>query len=93
MALAKAAAARGVPFVLTSTSITPMEEIAQQSGANLWFQLYPWVEEDDTMALIRKARGPDRRPARRRARCRRRHRFQPWRAGARQCGGDHQHPA
>jgi isopentenyl diphosphate isomerase/L-lactate dehydrogenase-like FMN-dependent dehydrogenase len=55
MALAKAAAACGVPFVVTSTSITSMEEIAGQSGAELWFQLYPWVEEDDTMALIRKA--------------------------------------
>ena len=56
VALAKAAATAGVPFTLTSTSLTPMAQIVKEAGGNLWFQLFPWKEEKDTFALIGKAR-------------------------------------
>lgn len=38
---ARAAAAQGVPFILSSASSTPMEEVAEaMGGATRWFQLY-----------------------------------------------------
>src|SRR5690606_33580697 len=44
-AAARAAAARGVPFVLSSASSTPMEEVAEaMGGAERWFQLY-WPKD------------------------------------------------
>ena len=38
--LAKAAGRAGVPFTLATGSNTPMEKVAQESGARAWFQLY-----------------------------------------------------
>ncbi|MFI2410841.1 lactate 2-monooxygenase [Streptomyces sp. NPDC018947] len=44
-AAARAAAAQGVPFVLSSASSTPMEEVAGAMGdAERWFQLY-WPKD------------------------------------------------
>lgn len=44
-AAARAAAAQGVPFVLSSASSTPMEEVAEaMGGAERWFQLY-WPKD------------------------------------------------
>jgi L-lactate dehydrogenase (cytochrome) len=37
---AKAAANKGVPFTLSTVSICPIEEVAPQSPAPIWFQLY-----------------------------------------------------
>jgi (S)-mandelate dehydrogenase len=56
LALAQAAKAMGVPFTLTSTSITPMERIAAEVGGRLWFQLYIWKQEELSFGLIRRAR-------------------------------------
>ncbi|MGW9398780.1 lactate 2-monooxygenase [Streptomyces sp. NPDC055642] len=42
---ARAAAAQGVPFVLSSASSTPMEQVAEAMGeAERWFQLY-WPKD------------------------------------------------
>jgi isopentenyl diphosphate isomerase/L-lactate dehydrogenase-like FMN-dependent dehydrogenase len=44
-AAARAAAAQGVPFVLSSASSTPMEEVAEAMGdGERWFQLY-WPKD------------------------------------------------
>jgi (S)-mandelate dehydrogenase len=54
IALAKAAAAAGIPFCVSTQSITPIEHIAQ-SRARLWFQLYVWKNRQRTLALIDRA--------------------------------------
>lgn len=38
--LARAAAARGIPFTLSSLSTTRLEDVATQAGGRLWMQLY-----------------------------------------------------
>ena len=44
--LAKAARKAGIPFTLATGSNTPMEKVAQESGARAWFQLYMWRERE-----------------------------------------------
>jgi isopentenyl diphosphate isomerase/L-lactate dehydrogenase-like FMN-dependent dehydrogenase len=56
LALAKAAAAAGVPFTLTGTSITSMDTIAREAGGRLWFQFYLWKEEELSFAMVERAR-------------------------------------
>jgi (S)-mandelate dehydrogenase len=53
--LAKAAAAKGVPFTLATGSITAMEKIAE-AGGRAWFQLYMWKEEGLSYELVERAR-------------------------------------
>jgi (S)-mandelate dehydrogenase len=48
LALARAAARRGVPFTLSSLSTTRLEEVAKRAGGRLWMQLY--VLKDRTIA-------------------------------------------
>lgn len=55
IALAKAAAAAGIPFCVSTQSITSIEHIAAESGARLWFQLYVWKSRQRTLALIDRA--------------------------------------
>jgi isopentenyl diphosphate isomerase/L-lactate dehydrogenase-like FMN-dependent dehydrogenase len=50
--LANAAAKMGVPCTVATNSLTSMEEIYQQAGGNLWFQLYMWVDRDMRMAFV-----------------------------------------
>nr|WP_042184968.1 alpha-hydroxy acid oxidase [Kibdelosporangium sp. MJ126-NF4]CEL16420.1 L-lactate dehydrogenase [Kibdelosporangium sp. MJ126-NF4]CTQ90372.1 L-lactate dehydrogenase (EC 1.1.2.3) [Kibdelosporangium sp. MJ126-NF4] len=53
---ADAAAQAGVPFVLSTMSSCPVEEVAD-SGAALWFQVY-WLTDRDRLAdLVRRAEG------------------------------------
>jgi (S)-mandelate dehydrogenase len=40
VALAKAAAAAGIPFCLSTFSNTRLEEVAEEAGGRLWMQLY-----------------------------------------------------
>ncbi len=40
LALARAAARRGIPFTLSSLSTTRLEEVAKRAGGRLWMQLY-----------------------------------------------------
>ena len=53
--LAKAAGRAGVPFTLATGSNTPMEKVAQESGARAWFQLYMWREKELSYELVRRA--------------------------------------
>lgn len=54
LALARAAAAAGIPFTISSASTMPIEEIAAMGGRQ-WFQLYPWENRQHSYALVRKA--------------------------------------
>ena len=53
--LARAAAARGVPFTVSSASTMDVEEIAV-AGGSLWFQLYLWEDRALSHAALRRAR-------------------------------------
>ena len=54
VALAKAAARMGVPCTVATNSLTPMEEIVEAAGGNLWFQLYMWVDKNLRMAFVER---------------------------------------
>ena len=56
IALARAAAAAGIPFCVSTQSITSIERIAAESGARLWFQLYVWKNRQRMLALIDRAK-------------------------------------
>jgi L-lactate dehydrogenase (cytochrome) len=55
VALARAAAAAGVPFCVATQSSTPIERIAT-SGARLWLQLYVWRDRALTYRFLERAR-------------------------------------
>ncbi|MDX2703208.1 lactate 2-monooxygenase [Streptomyces sp. PA03-6a] len=56
-AAARAAAAQGVPFVLSSASSTPMEDVAEAMGdAERWFQLYWAKDREVTRSFLGRAR-------------------------------------
>ncbi|RXT43542.1 alpha-hydroxy-acid oxidizing enzyme [Bosea sp. Tri-44] len=55
IALGKAAARTGVPFCVSTQSITAIERIAAESGARLWFQLYVWKNRQRMLALLDRA--------------------------------------
>lgn len=54
--IAKAAKQSGVPFCVSTQSMTSIEEIAGQSGAELWFQLYIWKNRVRTLSLLERAK-------------------------------------
>lgn len=54
--LARAAAKAGIPFCVSTQSITTVERIAH-AGAEIWFQLYVWRDRAMTWDLIERARG------------------------------------
>ena len=56
IALARAAAAAGIPFTLATGSMTAMETIAAQAGGRLWFQLYMWPDRQLSHKLVERAR-------------------------------------
>lgn len=53
--LARAARAAGIPFCVSTQSMTSIERIAE-SGARLWFQLYVWRDRKLTFDLVARAR-------------------------------------
>ncbi|MFB6956101.1 lactate 2-monooxygenase [Streptomyces sp. NPDC056309] len=56
-AAARAAAAQGVPFVLSSASSTPLEQVAEAMGdGERWFQLYWAKDREVTRSLLGRAR-------------------------------------
>ena len=56
IALARAAAATGIPFCVSTQSVTTVEAIRQQvADARLWFQLYFWNDRPASDALVRRA--------------------------------------
>jgi isopentenyl diphosphate isomerase/L-lactate dehydrogenase-like FMN-dependent dehydrogenase len=56
IALARAAAAAGVPFVLSTASFTALERVAAEAGGVKWFQLYMSKERESAERLIMRAR-------------------------------------
>jgi isopentenyl diphosphate isomerase/L-lactate dehydrogenase-like FMN-dependent dehydrogenase len=56
IALARAARAAGIPFVLSTASFEPLEKVAQEAaGGALWFQLYMSRDRDAAKALVTRA--------------------------------------
>lgn len=53
--LARAAANAGIPFSLSTASVTPMEAVATRAGGRLWFQLYVFRDRDHVRSLIARA--------------------------------------
>lgn len=53
---ARAAAAFGVPFTLSTMSVCSIEDVAAHSPTPFWFQLYVMQDEDFVDALIERAR-------------------------------------
>lgn len=56
MALAKAAEAAGIPFTLSTASLTSIERIADASRGRLWFQLYMWQDRSLSHDLVRRVK-------------------------------------
>lgn len=54
--LARAAAARGVPFVLSGASIASIERVAAAAPGRTWFQLYAARRPEVSRDLMRRAR-------------------------------------
>jgi isopentenyl diphosphate isomerase/L-lactate dehydrogenase-like FMN-dependent dehydrogenase len=50
--IAKAAAKMGVPCTVATNALTPMEDICEQAGGNLWFQLYMWDDRQLSMRFM-----------------------------------------
>jgi (S)-mandelate dehydrogenase len=55
IAMARAARAARIPFVLSTHSFVPLERVAWESGGPPWFQLYMPRERDAAAALLRRA--------------------------------------
>jgi (S)-mandelate dehydrogenase len=55
LALARAAARRGIPFTLSSLSTTRLEEVAQRAGGRLWMQLYVLKERVIARDIMQRA--------------------------------------
>ena len=53
---ARAAAAKGVPFTLSTMSICSIEDVAEATQAPFWFQLYVMRDQDFLEAIIERAR-------------------------------------
>ncbi len=56
IALARAAAAAGIPFTLATGSMAAMEDIAAQAGGRLWFQLYMWPDRSMSREVVERAK-------------------------------------
>ncbi len=55
LALARAAAAAGLPFTISSASTMDLEQIAV-AGGRIWFQLYYWEDRELSHSVVDKAR-------------------------------------
>jgi (S)-mandelate dehydrogenase len=55
LALARAAAAAGVPFTLATAAMTSMETIAAEVKGRLWFQLNMFVDRSISHAMVNRA--------------------------------------
>lgn len=53
---AKAAEAFGVPFTLSTMSINSIEDVAENTTAPFWFQLYTMKDQDYVARLIQRAK-------------------------------------
>jgi L-lactate dehydrogenase (cytochrome) len=55
VAVARAAAARGLPYCLSTVGTTTIEELAETEHPDLWFQLYVLRDRDLAKALVGRA--------------------------------------
>lgn len=55
LCLARAAAAGGVGFTLSTASNTSLEQVAREVEGPKWFQLYPWGKPDFSARLLQRA--------------------------------------
>ena len=53
---ARAAAAQGVPLILSTTSVCPIEEVAAACATPFWFQLYVAKDRGFVAALLERAK-------------------------------------
>ncbi|RMX05912.1 alpha-hydroxy-acid oxidizing protein [Corticibacter populi] len=56
IALARAARTAGLPFTLSTSSITSMERVAEAAGPGMWFQLYMWPDRRLSYGLVDRVR-------------------------------------
>ena len=56
IAIAKAAAAMGIPYTLSTSATTTIEAIASAAPGRLWFQAYILADKQKLAALIERAR-------------------------------------
>ena len=56
IALARAAAAAGIPFALATGSMTALEQVAEEAGGTLWFQVYMWPDRAASHRLVERAK-------------------------------------
>jgi (S)-mandelate dehydrogenase len=56
VAVARAAAAAGVPYTLSSAAYNTIEEVATRAGGRLWFQPYMLRQREVVLQLIERAR-------------------------------------
>ena len=56
VAIAKAAAAAGIPYSLSMSGTASIERIAREAPGRLWFQAYFLKQRDYTLGLIERAR-------------------------------------
>ncbi|HTW98337.1 MAG TPA: alpha-hydroxy acid oxidase [Acidimicrobiales bacterium] len=56
LAASRAAAARGVPFSLSSSGTCSIEQVAAHSTGPLWYQLYVWRDRGLCKELLQRAR-------------------------------------
>jgi (S)-mandelate dehydrogenase len=56
VALARAAAAAGIPFTLATGSLTAMEKVVERAGGRVWFQLYMYADRSLSYRLVERAR-------------------------------------
>lgn len=54
LALARAAAAVGIPQTLATGSLTSIETIAEVEQSNKWFQLYMWPDKEMSHSLVKR---------------------------------------
>ena len=52
---ARAAAAAGIPFTLSTASVFSMEHVAKSTDGRFWFQLYVFGDRDHMRSLIGRA--------------------------------------
>lgn len=56
LAAARAAAARRVPYALSTLATTSLEDVAREAPGDLWFQLYIWKDRKVTDEMLDRAK-------------------------------------
>ncbi len=59
VAIARAAAAAGIPYALSSTATASIERVAREAPGRLWFQAYVLRDQDFFESLIQRAQAAD----------------------------------